>query len=73
MSEATVTNPAWTENPQGSERRRTNSEIQESLAEMLRADYAEPQEGEQHSEPELEAGVEEDQEQQGSNGTEKGR
>mgnify|MGYP000002383966 CR=1 FL=1 len=60
MSEATVTNPAGTENPQGSERRRTNSEIQESLAEMLRADYAEPQEGEQHSEPELEDGVEED-------------
>ena len=60
MSEATVTNPAGTENPQGSERRRTNSEIQESLAEMLRADYAEPQEGEQHSEPELENGVEED-------------
>ena len=59
MSEATVTNPAGTEVSQGSERRRTNSEIQDSLTQMLRADYAEPQEEEQHSEPELD-NVEED-------------
>ena len=44
MSEATVTNPAGTEVSQGSERRRTNSEIQAGLAEMLRADYVQPEE-----------------------------
>ena len=59
MSESTVTNPVGTEVSEGSERRRTSSEIQDSLTQMLRADYAEPQEEEQHSDPEL-GNIEED-------------
>ena len=47
MSEATITNPTGTENPGGSERRRTAGEIQESLTEILRADYVNPEEQEQ--------------------------
>ena len=66
MSEQTVTNPSEPEvldhEAHGSERprRRTAGEIQDSLTAMLRGEYAEPQEEEQHSDSELEDGTEEE-------------
>lgn len=66
MSEQTVTNPSEPEvldhEAYGSERprRRTTGEIQDSLTAMLRGEYAEPQEEEQHSDSELEDGTEEE-------------
>ena len=66
MSEQTVTNPSEPEvldhEAYGSERprRRTTGEIQDSLTAMLRGEYAEPQEEEQHSDSELEDGIEEE-------------
>ena len=60
MSETTTTNPVGTESSEGSGRRRTASEIQDSLGEMLRGEYAKPQEEEQHSDSELEDGIGED-------------
>ena len=66
MSEQTVTNPSEPEvldhEAYGSERprRRTSGEIQDSLTAMLRGEYAEPQEEEQHSDSELEDGTEEE-------------
>ena len=66
MSEQTVTNPSEPEvldhEAYGSERprRRTTGEIQDSLTAMLRGEYADPQEEEQHSDSELEDGIEEE-------------
>jgi hypothetical protein len=66
VSEQTVTNPSEPEvldhEAYGSERprRRTTGEIQDSLTAMLRGEYAEPQEEEQHSDSELEDGIEEE-------------
>ena len=69
MSETTVTNPTGTEVSQGSERRRTTSEIEAGLTEMLRADYVQPEEQtqdefqqvvEEHDGTELEDGYEEE-------------
>ena len=59
MSEATVTNPVGTDSSEGSERRRTAGEIQDTLTDMLREDYAPPQEEEEQSEPGIEDGLEE--------------
>ena len=60
MSETTTTNPVGTESSEGSGRRRNPGEIQDALTTMLRGEYAEPQEEEQHSDSELEDGIEED-------------
>jgi len=60
VSETTTTNPVGTESSEGSGRRRNPGEIQDALTTMLRGEYAEPQEEEQHSDSELEDGIEED-------------
>ena len=66
MSEQTITSPIQPQvedhEAHGSERprRRTAGEIEDSLTSMLRGEYAEPQEEEQHSDSELEDGIEEE-------------
>jgi len=66
VSEQTITSPSQPQvrdhEAHGSERprRRTAGEIQDSLTAMLRGEYAEPQEEEQHSDSGLEDGIEED-------------
>ena len=66
MSEQTITSPSQPQvrdhEAHGSERprRRTAGEIEDSLTAMLRGEYAEPQEEEQHSDSGLEDGIEED-------------
>jgi len=60
VSEATVTNPVGTDSSEGSERRRTAGEIQDTLTDMLREDYAPPQEEEEQSESGIEDGLEEE-------------
>jgi len=59
VSEATVTNPVGTDSSEGSERKRTAGEIQDTLTDMLREDYAPPQEEEEQSESGIEDGLEE--------------
>ena len=60
MSETTVTNPIGTDGSAGSGGRRGPGEIQDAFTAMLSEEYAEPQEEEQHSDSELEDGVEEE-------------
>jgi hypothetical protein len=66
VSEQTITSPSQPQvrdhEAHGSERprRRTAGEIEDSLTAMLRGEYAEPQEEEQHSDSGLEDGIEED-------------
>jgi len=60
VSETTTTNPVGTESSEGSGRRRNSGEIQDALTTILGGEYAEPQEEEQHSDSDLEDGIEED-------------
>lgn len=66
MSEQTITSPSQPQvrdhEAHGSERprRRTAGEIEDSLTAMLRGEYAEPQEEEQHSDSGLEDGIQEE-------------
>ena len=60
MSDTTVTNPPGADSSTGSERKRTAGEIQDTLTDMLRSDYAPPQEEEEHSESGIEDGLEEE-------------